>query len=332
LEDLLKSEEYEVNLDRDYAYNKFSDEKYVDGINLSMRKLIINGNNHVIDASNTTVFSLYGTYLELNNLTIKNANKAISGSYSNVTTNNVIFMNNINKESGGAIKLLYSEYRSNNDTFKDNYAPNGAAIYSIGTTLNIFNSSFTSDKELKRGFIYIKDSSINMDNALFMDTVSNYSTALYGSNSSGCIVNSRFINLKSLISAGAISFRYVNSTILFDNCTFINVTSKKNAGAVFIDVDEGNLIENKTFMDGFVVINNSLFNDCNSDYGGAIIQLGGTLYVDKTLFNNNYANYDGGAIYTSNCNLSINNSLFEDNTANMNNRDMVVPYILIIKI
>jgi hypothetical protein len=41
-----------------------------------------------------------------------------------------------------------------------------------------------------------------------------------------------------------------------------------------------------------------LFENCSSNFGGAYLQLGGTLTIMKSNFTNNIAEYLGGAVYT----------------------------------
>ena len=58
---------------------------------------------------------------------------------------------------------------------------------------------------------------------------------------------------------------------------------------------------------------NSNFTNCRAGFGGAILHLGGALYVNNCRFLNNKAIYDGGAIYTSYTGLNVKNSLFKNN-------------------
>ena len=115
-------------------------------------------------------------------------------------------------------------------------------------------------------------------------------------------------NLYAYKTAGAIGAKVI-ADLTINNCEFDNVTSQNNAGAIFTD----------SFGDGSVFrsdvnINNTSFNNCFSDFGGAILQLDGNLNINNTNFTSNHASYDGGAIYTSYTNVNIFNSKFNSNS------------------
>ena len=60
-------------------------------------------------------------------------------------------------------------------------------------------------------------------------------------------------------------------------------------------------------------ISNSTFTHSYAEFGGAILQLEGSLTVENCNFTQNTAFYDGGAIYASYVNLKLNNDNFADN-------------------
>ena len=95
--------------------------------------------------------------------------------------------------------------------------------------------------------------------------------------------------------------------MIIDNCEFINSSSTKNGGAIYADI-VGN-----TFADGEVIVNNTLFENCTSEFGGAILQLGGISEITNSNFTNNTAIYNGGATYFSYVHSLINSSNFNYN-------------------
>ena len=138
---------------------------------------------------------------------------------------------------------------------------------------------------------------------------SRYATAVYSENDKLSVLNSKFINLFANATAGAIGCKGTES-MRIEGCSFINVTSSKNAGAVYADVNK-----NEHHPKWTVTISNSLFENCSSTFGGAYIQLGGTLNLIKSNFTNNTAEYMGGAIYLSNTTALIATSKFDKSTA-----------------
>jgi len=298
-----------VNLTSDYEFK--DGDKYYIKIDISENDtLTINGNNHIINGNNKAgLFECVKGSIFINNLTIINCGKtAINIINCEVTTNNVIFENNTNNEDniGGAIYTYKSNYNSYNDKFIDNYASEGSSIYSVNSKLYFNNSLFKNKKPIHWSIIKGIDSGISVLNSLFTNTTSRYATAIYNTYTT-YIINTKFINLFANATAGAIGVKGANLTYI-QNCEFINVSSAKNGGAIYADVNGENY--NPT---GITIINQTLFKDCYSEFGGALLQLGGRLNVFNSNFLNNDAFYNGGAIYTSDTRLYISGVNFTNN-------------------
>jgi len=98
--------------------------------------------------------------------------------------------------------------------------------------------------------------------------------------------------------------------VTFKNITFINGLTH-NFGGV-ISIETGNV-----YVDECIFINNTALNDTNA---GAISNYGtkknrGYLLVNNSLFINNHADHDGGAITTCYANSDIYNCVFINNSA-----------------
>ena len=302
-----------IDITSDYKFNNATDENLVNGISLNINPegtYTINGNNHVIDANNQSgVFKFnYGTVI-INNLKICNAKISSIILYEcELHTNNVTFENNYDSISGGAIYAEQSNYYSNQDKFLNNYADAGASIYSLRSIIDINNSTFTSDK-IHWSLIYGYNSVMTVNNTVFENMTSKYATAIYSEENKLTVSNSKFINLFANATAGAIGSKR-SSLITIKDCAFVNVSSMKNAGAVYADLNGDEINLNNT-----VSISDSLFENCSSNFGGAYLQLGGKLNMMKTNFINNTAEYSGGAIFLSNTSALIGSSKFDENTA-----------------
>lgn len=98
--------------------------------------------------------------------------------------------------------------------------------------------------------------------------------------------------------------------VTFKNITFINGLTDNFGGA--ISIETGNV-----YVDNCIFINNTALKETNA---GAISNYGtkqnrGYLFVNNSLFLNNHADHDGGAITTCYANSDIYNCVFINNTA-----------------
>ncbi|MEE0939732.1 C1 family peptidase [Methanobrevibacter sp.] len=309
-----------LDIQCNYKYNNKTDQNM--GISLVMDNFVINGNGHTLDANNQSrIFQIRANNITINNLTLINANMPVASvlfiaKNCSLTTNNVIFKNNT-AETQGTV-LVNGKYVSNNDSFIDSTSTKMGTVTLLQGGKGVFNNAIMmSSKQLTWGLLYADfDSYIYVCNSTFANTTSKYTTAIRG-NKATVIENSKFINLHA-ISAGAIGAKCASTSsideLTINNCTFVNVTSEKNAGAILADVF------NKTVTTP-VTITNSRFVDCYSEFGGAVMQYGGTLTVDNCTFKDTYALFDGGALYTSYAAVNIVNSTFDENKAEYNGTD-----------
>ena len=306
-----------LNITCNYKFNNGTDNPDR-GIIIIKENFVINGNGHTIDADNQSrIFLVSGTNITIKNLTLINANSYQGSALcvyngTSLTTDSLIFENNTAER--GVVFVNGAEYRSVNDKFKDVASTESGVISAEKSSIYVENALMTSSRELSWGFIQSCDqvpkySPITVLNSTFRDTVSNYSTAIKACGYA-TVRNSKFINLKALITAGAIGMKGFYEFIV-DNCTFVNVSSDKNGGAILSDVVD----DNKFPSTGEFLINRSSFVNCSSGFGGAVLHLGGFLKVVNSNFTDNFAIFDGGAIYASYVGLNVTNSTFNANSA-----------------
>ena len=303
-----------LSLNRDYELIVGPDSGYVDkGIVLNDSNIFIEGNNHTINLNSLSrLFTANNSNIIINNLNIRNtAAHAIMLENSNLTTSHVSFQNNEVAESK-AVFAIASSYNSSYDSFINLNDEFGSAIHAVaGSELTIANATFNNSKMQTWGSIYLFDSGAVIANTTFADMKSKYATAIYGGKCILSISNCTFINLEANETAGAIGVKDFNDFAVIENCKFINVTSHKNAGALFADVNG-----EKFQKEGRVLVTNSTFEDCQSLFGGAILQLGGSLVIVNSTLTNNDALINGGGVYTSNADMNVINTTFTDNSAN----------------
>ena len=309
-----------LKLQSDYAYNNKTDDDLKTISFNNIENFIIDGNNHRINGNNTGFGFLFKNRtvdVVLKNIVFTNCISPIQIFESRLTTENVTFINTPAHETlGGAVYVDGGNYYSKNDKFTDNYALNkGDSIYGVNSIIEVYNGTFTNKKPVNWALISTFNTDLTVYNCTFANTTSRYATAIFNEGNKKetkiIISNSKFINLHANITAGAIGIKGGDrsSTILttIENCEFDNVTSEKNGGAVFVDILGG------SFGEGTTIINNTKFSKCSSEYGGAVLQLGGYMDLIDSQFTDNYAREDGGAVYTSYTTLYVNNSTFTSN-------------------
>ena len=303
-----------VDLTHDYKFNNETDNR--SGIVISKDNFVLNGNGHTIDGKNQSrIFNIIANNITINDLILINGNAEKGGAiYSTgpLTLNNVTFISNYASKNGGAV-AVYEDVtiNCNNSKFIDNFASEGGSSFVVAKgKLNLYNSYITSKIYAKAGQVMgSTGSQFNLENITFANTTATYSPAIYLVGSKIRIIDSKFINLKANLTAGAMSLRE-GGELYISNCEFINTTSSRNAGAVYVDItgyNPGN--------EGNVTIIDSKFKDASSEFAGAYVQLGGQFWLNNTEFINNQAKLNGGAIYLSFTETEINNCTFESNGA-----------------
>lgn len=224
---------------------------------------------------------------------------------------NVTFVNNYDDESGAAIFAAESYITSTNNKFLNNYAERGSSICVVrGSELDISNALFKNDDPVVWGMIYGNNAVIAISNSIFANTTSKYSTAIYNTYQTE-IKKTKFINLHANLTAGAIAVKpsVNNTTTVILDSEFINVSSSKNGGALYLDIygDQDGVLT------GWVTIDNTLFNNCSSEFGGAVLQLGGYSKISNSQFINNNAKENSGAVYISYVEMNVDNTNFTNN-------------------
>ena len=304
--------QYELNITQDYVFNNATDSNYTNGVPIvNKTNFVINGNGHSIDGNNQArMFSAVFSNVTINNLVFINGNSELgAGLFSmmaNITLNNVTF-ENMKSESMGALSVLYGKLSITDSSFTNITGGKGGIVFTQSATTEIRNCDF-ENAEVDWSAVYVSNAEAIIENTRFSNIISNYSTAIFASNTNATINNSKFTNLTSKKTSGAIGAKAdfeedSNDTyeLTITNSEFTNTISAKNGGSLYFDnIDNVNII-------------NSTFTNSSSEFGGAIVQLEGNLAIENSNFTQNAATFDGGAIYTSYVNLTLNNVNFINN-------------------
>ena len=296
----------ELKLTHDYVYDEGNDINFTDGINVSKSNFLLDGNGYSIDGNGKArIFNITGNNVTLKNLIIKNA---LNGAVSFVQPNaeyyldNVTIQNSSSKYDSGGIELSAANLVVNNSKFISNTGTSSSDIFfNEKSNVTVVNSTFEGGIESKWSHIYFSGGALIVDGSTFANSRSSYANAIYGEDGRVTVRNTKFRNLTVLNSAGAIGVKYaVNLTV--EDCEFTNITSGKDGGVIFADISQG-----------YVTIANSKFHGCFAAFGGAVMQLRAELNIINSTFEDNIAMYDGGVLWTSYADVSIENSTFKRN-------------------
>ncbi|ADC46578.1 adhesin-like protein with cysteine protease domain [Methanobrevibacter ruminantium M1] len=184
--------------------------------------------------------------------------------------------------------------------------------------INVFitNSTFINSNDFYRGAIFSEhDNNISIDGCLFENMSSQYAPAIYCNVMVNILINNTgFKNLHANGTGGAMAF-LDNVYAIVDNCSFKNISSSKNGGAIFYDSNSWG----HSSPVSLIVLNSSFLN-CSSDYGGAIVVLGGGFKSKDSSFINNSARYGAGAVHVyTDYDILVYDTVFYNNRLNEDN-------------
>ncbi len=269
-----------------------------------------------------------------NNVTISAFNTSFVGNNATNLGGAIYAMNEITVISGG----IYSEVIPGsicisgfNNSFNDNFACSGGAIYSYKSnmTINGTDTKFISNTANGGGAIYnfegslcisgvntsfINNNATSFGGAIYVDTpsypiasmcISGVNTIFRGNaaGSGGAIYSYSSTSYKSNVTINGNDTKFINNSA--------NSDSSGKGGAIYM-YNGGSLCisgVNTSFIDNYA-------NNSNNSFGGAICTDPGIMYISgvNTSFTGNRACY-GGAIYVSGDNYTIEGSIFRNNNA-----------------
>nr|MCR5026287.1 hypothetical protein [Methanobrevibacter sp.] len=268
-----------ISITQNYVYDNSTD-NLSNGILIDKTNFTIYGNGYTIDGANLArIFEIVGENITISNLTIINGHAKDGGA---IHSSEIITLNNM--------------------TFSNNYAENGGGAVYCKNTTEINDCKFINNNAVWGGNIYSTFELI-VNNSKFLDSTSKYAAAIYAT-SIFVIKGSTFKNLFANETAGAIGGKELYLAII-TNSSFTDTGAIKNGGAVYLDTESGG--------DCTVYIVNSTFSNSKSEFGGAFVQLNGKLDIINSEFTNNAADCYGGAIFVSNTETIIKNTIIGEN-------------------
>ena len=331
-----------LTLDSDIAMTDDEAAGFVGGVAIN-KDIVIDGKGHTIDAKNLgRIFSIgEGFTVTLTNATLINGKAAEGGAIYNdgsLTLSDVKLSDNAADGYGGAVfnngELVVSDsvFDSNDIVNRGSASVDygGAAIYNwYDGVLTVSGSNFTNNiKNYKNGdrlvgaVATIGDATIS--DSYFVNNSGRWGGAITTSGAliAGDDVNtltvsgSTFKENGGLYGAGIFVWGsdFTVSDCVFDKNTAFgkgNMTPNNNNGAAIVVTDTGKDITG--------AITGSNFTNNKAQYGGAIYICEGNIAISDSLFENNSADVEGGAIDIStvkgNPEVSISGSKFINNSA-----------------
>lgn len=250
-------------------------------------------------------------------------------SYLNIINSEIYQNTNFNTTPG--IILYYSTLHLSESSIYNQSGTHGAAIHAMTRSdIKIYRSHFKNLDAVHGGFLYALGSEIEIIDSIVEDTSAECGGAIFAQYKTQIfLINVQFINSIST-QIGSI-IRAQEADIYIERSTFLNF--EKSA----LDVNE---------LESLIILQSN-FNNGSGDYGGAIscktckeitisdstfenisANLGGAVYattekailvssifqITSTKFMNNKA-LRGGALYTDNINITVQDSYFYNNSA-----------------
>ncbi len=320
----LNDSDYKLDMKYDYVFDEQKDNILYD---YESKTVEINGNGYKLDGADVSNGLLFSNcHVTINNLTFVNfVRGTIIQISSDLTLDNVTFSYSNDESNIFFIESVQSNVIVNNSHFT---VTDGQykVFYGYGfSNLTFDNSVIYGGSAFQKGVICLPEGSfISVYNSTFDNIVADYAPVIYTSAPTLTVKKSKFLNLHANVTGGAVTVRLLADSgtadgsevlpanIHFEDCIFENVSSEKNGGAIYADLA---IYGTEIGKLGVIVISNSSFNNCSSDFGGAIAQLEGHLFISNSDFTNNFADSYGGVIYTSTADLDIINSTLANNGA-----------------
>ena len=267
----------------------------------------------------------------INNNASKDGGAIIYGSTEKMTTytiNNTFIENYA--LGGGAIYAFTITGIIENNTFTGNTAPDyGGAIYlESGVEYNLTNNKYNKNTATRGGAIYLtsSDYTVLINNSNFNENnASGYGGAIMTFNSKTTITNSNFTN-NTASRGGAVGCAGVYNNIT--NSQFQDNYATVNGGAIFWNNNAGTLANSKFINNSadnlgggiywagsYGQISNTDFIENNASHGGVLLLNGEYFELNNDTFIKNNVTGYGGAIYQAKDNTKITNSIFTENTA-----------------
>lgn len=303
LDKLIHSGAKEITLASDVVLDPGEESQYPGGIALNVDDLVIDGDDHMIDAcSKARIFACMAKNVTVKNLRLENGFSNSSGGAIVSSRASDGFSGDI---ASGAI-FNTGELKISEVAFHQNRSTWGAAIYNRGK-LSVKSSEFDENRAEMGGAIYNDGGWFSICKSKFRYNESKFNGgAIYNLHGRQLeIFESNFNDNSTRQHGGAIWDEYGELNI--KESWFEKNGAVKNGGAICSW--DGDVIIEASRLDG-----NSSGDFMSSGSGGAVHCEGdGKLDILKSNFNKNSADGSGGAVYAYKTKVTISESEFHRN-------------------
>ena len=276
LDDLVHSGVKEILLDSDIVLSRDEKSQYLNGIELDVDDLVIDGNGYAIDAQGLTrIFHCTGKNVFIKNIILKNGFTEKNGgaiyNRGELTITESTLSENTAQLYGGAIHNM-SRLTITESILNENTAEYGGAIHNLKGEITITESTLTENTaQRKSGAIHNYDGELTItESALTKNTAQREGGAIYNSWEGELIITESILNENTAEYGGAIL----------------------NLGR--LTITESTLAEN------------------TAQYEGGAIHNGSRLTITESTLAENTA-VEGGAIYSYHNNINIDNCTLVNN-------------------
>ena len=239
--------------------------------------------------------------------------------------------------SGGSVNNITGcNIFINESDFKHNLAgTNGGVFYSsYFSTTEVYRSKFVNNRANRTGGVFtIKHyGKVTMTDCEFRNNSASVGAVIYAQN----VVDIKIYDCnftKNSAENGGVNYLRERSNLLVDNGRFTNNSATKDGGSLYVLVQCTLTISSSIFSENTaagkggvmfmkenstVAVNNwSMFNNNRATHGGVVSLEESTMTIYDSMFDDNHANINGGVIsgYSVMTNISIHNSSFSNNRA-----------------
>lgn len=329
LDNLIHGGVKNLTLDCDIILDSGEESKYLDGIELDVEELVLDGNGHFIDAKGKArIFFNKAKNVTIKNITLKNGfhDHLIEYKYpgggaiyneGNLKVIDSLLLNN-RSSTGGAVSNYHGDLKIVNSKLCDNesideISGDGGAILNIEGNLNIVNSkllrNYSNNRNRGGGGAIYNTGNLNISNSNLKENLSSgFAGAIY--NEGNTAIQNSILSKNAAEYVGSVY--NIKGNLKIEDSYLFNNEANNEGGAVY-NVRGGLKIINSCLKD------NISHGKYEQDGGGAIINAGSAGIKHTTFLNNSTERGNGSVIKNLNGDMNIEDSIFSDNKTRENN-------------
>ncbi len=244
-----------------------------------------------------------------------NGGGAIYINTSTLDINNVEFIDNASGYYGGVIKASGCEIDVVGTNFTGSSGGTGAVMYAASSTLNVTDVTLEENTSDFNGFFYFNKTDAVFDNLTASANSGKYGF-IYAGNKSDVDLNNSIIDKNTATQGGAL-YLAGGSTVDLNNTQITDNAATSQGGAAYVISSTLNVNKDSVISDNSAASAGAIYANVDKKDDGSYVE--STINVTDAKIENNTATNHGGAIYTTNSTLNINDkSVVKNNTAGKN--------------